>query len=1022
MTRVTTWLALALGACLVAPVPALRAALQADVAARAKAALAPLAGDVVLDGLDEPVEVIRDRWGVAHVYAKTLDDLFFAQGFVAAQDRLWQLELWRRTAEGRLAEIAGPSAVGRDTFARLLRYRGDPEAEWRSYGPEARRIVEAFVRGVNAQIAHVTARPEQLPLEFQITGLRPSPWTPEVVISRMAGYVMTRNAQSEVQRARLAQAVGAARVAEFMPPDPPVPVTVPDGLDLADITADVLAMAADADAAVRLDVPATAPVGRFGPVAPARAVASALADAPGLSVAPRPATVLAGLADTYSTIGSNNWVVSGGRSTSGKPLLANDPHRALRLPSLRYTIHLNGPGWDVIGAGEPALPGVAAGHNGRVAFGFTIVGIDQQDLYVERLDPANPDRYLYKGQWDPVRVEREEIAVRGEPPRVVELRFTRHGPVVHVDRARSRAYALRWVGMEPGTAGYLASLSLNTARSWPEFLAAASQWKVPSENLVYADVDGNIGWIAAGLAPVRANWNGLMPVPGHEGRFEWDGFLPVRDLPQAYNPRSGALATANHNILPPGYPKMLGYEWGAPHRYRRIVELLEAKRTFTAGDFARLQHDELSIPARTIVDALRVAVTVRPVAPGDRARAVALLTGWDAVLDQQSAAAALYALWLPHLQRGLAEAVTKPEDRPYAPERLPLEGLLDLLGRPSPAHLEVLAGPALDHAMAEARQRMGDDPAAWAWGRLHRAHFEHPLATTPERAALLNLPDVPRGGDGTTVNNTGMELRQVHGASFREVIDLADWDRSLTINVPGQSGQPGSRHYGDLLPLWAAGQYHPLVFSRAAVERAAAERLWLLPKGVARPAPAPDAGSAAPPELPTFVGSLVNFDRRDGRVAACALEPGGGEIVIGARKVPRTFVWVIEPDRARQLGSTPGSCDPAWSPDGSRLAVAATNGLWTYSPTLGDPRLLAETHLPRQPKHESDYTAFSKPRWSPDGARLAYLVTNGATSWVEVVDAATGRRLYRSDTDTYGFEWTTDPRVLRVGTRTIRLP
>ncbi len=469
--------------------------------ARAAAALARTDGTLRVAGLDQRVEVIRDRWGVPHIYAKTVHDLFWAQGFVAAQDRLWQLELWRRQAEGTLAEIVGPTAVNRDTLARLLRYRGDPDAEWRAYRSDARMIAEAFASGVNAQIAFATASPERLPVEFQLTGSRPGRWTAASVIGRMAGYLMTRNARSEVQRARLIASAGVDRAAEQMPLDPPVRVDVPQGLDLADITDDVLALADGVSEAVTFP-----------------------AQPPHL------------LQDDSAEVGSNDWVVSGRLTATGKPILANDPHRALLLPSLRYTVHLNGPGWNVIGAGEPALPGVAAGHNDRIAFGFTIVNMDQQDLYVERLDPHDEGRYLYRGRYEPMRVERETVAVRGEPPRQVVLRFTRHGAVVHVDAARHRAFALRWVGSEPGAAGYLQSLAIDTARTWEEFRGAVAGWKVPSENLVYADVDGNIGWIAAGLSPVRPNWSGLLPVPGHEGQYRVAGVPRHRRPPAGLQP------------------------------------------------------------------------------------------------------------------------------------------------------------------------------------------------------------------------------------------------------------------------------------------------------------------------------------------------------------------------------------------------------------------------------------------------------------------------------------------------------
>ncbi len=820
----------------------------AELSRRAAAALSQVDGTLALGGLEQQVDVIRDRWGVPHIYAKTVHDLFFAQGFVAAQDRLWQLDLWRRNAEGKLAEVLGPSAVKRDTFARLLRYRGDMDAEWRGYGPDAKAIVTAFVEGINAQVALVTSPGGTLPIEFQLTGSRPERWSPETVIGRMAGYVMTRNLRSEVQRARQVRQFGAERVSQVQPVDPRVPIVVPEGLDLEDITDGILDIASGASETVRF--PETLPravvpprLFAFSPTA--RESTTSVDDDAVIDARDRLAgevvPVDSGSRDETWRSGSNNWVVSGALTSTGKPILANDPHRVIALPSLRYTVHLNGPGWNVIGAGEPALPGIAAGHNDRVAFGFTIVGMDQQDLYVERLDPRNPDRYLYRGASEPMRVERERILVRGEAPREVELRFTRHGPVLHLDPARQRAYVLRWVGDEPGAAGYLRSLALDQARDWKSFREAVAGWKVPSENIIYADVDGNIGWVAAGLAPIRPGWNGLLPVPGHEGRFEWDGFLALADLPQSYNPAKGYIATANHNILPPGYSKILGFEWGAPHRFNRIVEVLDGTpaggpRRFTVADFERLQHDAQSVVARAICQALSIARAahkgreVESEAP-HRTQAIDMLTGWDHVADKTSGAAALYELWLPRLSRAAVESVVPAADRPMVGASLSTERLIEALrgAATDPAVQALLIGPPLDAAWGEAARVMGPDPSRWAWGRIHRSYWEHPLAFTPARREVFNLPDVPRGGDGTTPFATGGGGRQTAGASFREVIDLADWDRSTTINVPGQSGQPGSPFYGNLLGFWADEKYHPMAFTRAAVEANAKGRLELRP-------------------------------------------------------------------------------------------------------------------------------------------------------------------------------------------------
>ncbi|MBK7597866.1 MAG: penicillin acylase family protein [Acidobacteria bacterium] len=323
---------------------------QEDLVSRANAVLAQTTGTIRLKGLQKAVKILRDEWGIAHIYAETQDDLFFAQGFVAAQDRLWQMDLWRRQGEGKLSEVIGPSAVERDKFARLLRYRGDMKTEYESYAPDAKQIIEAFVRGVNANIEISKNR---LPIEFQLTGVKPEPWTPEVCLTRMAGYVMTRNATTEVQRARFVRQFGKEFVDEWFETEPFRKVEIPEGLDLNGIDGEIL----------------------------------------------KSATAAGGPIVFNPSDGSNNWVIDGSMSATGKPLLANDPHRAIALPSLRYMVHLVGPGWNVIGAGEPSLPGVAAGHNERVGFGFTIVGIDQQDLYVEEINPANPNEYRYRGKW-----------------------------------------------------------------------------------------------------------------------------------------------------------------------------------------------------------------------------------------------------------------------------------------------------------------------------------------------------------------------------------------------------------------------------------------------------------------------------------------------------------------------------------------------------------------------------------------------------------------------------------------------
>jgi penicillin G amidase len=766
-----------------------------ELRAKSRAALAKTSGRIELQGLSRPVEILRDPWGVAHIYAQTQEDLFFAQGFVAAQDRLWQMEIWRRTGEGKLSEVLGPSALERDKFARLMRYRGDMQAEWNSYAPDARAIIQAFVRGVNSFIETSRDNP---PIEFQLTGIRPEPWTPQVCLTRMAGYVMTRNASSEVLRAQVAKLLGTEKTDALIETDPFKKIEIPAGLSLDGIDNKILAGATAASRSVS-----------FQPGQP-------------------------------STEGSNDWVVSGALTKTGKPILANDPHRSIGLPSLRYLVHLVGPGWNVIGAGEPTLPGIAAGHNERIGFGFTIVGIDQQDLYVEETNPSDPTQYLYKGRWEKMKIEREVITVKGNPAPYeteVELHFTVHGPVIYEDKALHRAYALRWVGSEPGSAGYLASLSLNRAKNWQEFLKALQRWRVPSENLVYADIDGNIGWQAAGSAPIRKGWSGLLPVPGSSGRYEWNGWLPLSELPRAYNPSKHFIATANHKIIPEGYKHEINFEWSAPFRFQRIEELLGKGSKFTVEDFERIQHDETSLPARELVPLLLRALLLD--SRTQMRDAHELLKGWDYMLKRDSAAAALYETWLQKLQVKFASKVVPPEAQRLVEGTSLLRPMLRAFDNPDSkvfgdnpkVKASLMMSESLLEAINDLQDKLGGDMTKWRWGDLHFAEFKHALSTDDTRRAVFDLKSVSRGGDANTVNATGgARFLQRSGASFREILDVSDWDNSVAINVPGQSAQPESEHYGDLIPLWSEGKYFPLLFSRAKIEKNAVERLVLEPK------------------------------------------------------------------------------------------------------------------------------------------------------------------------------------------------
>lgn len=770
--------------------PAQAPATPESLIQKARAVLAQLDGDTGLPGLKEPVEVVRDQWGIAHIYAKNTDDLFFAQGFVVAQDRLFQIDLWRRIAVGETAEIVGKKALEGDRFARLLKYRGDLTAEWASYSPDAKAIATAFTRGINAAIDHMG---DKLPIEFQILNYRPAKWQPEDILGRMSGIIMTSNFRNEVLRAELVAALGAEKARRVAPTDPARDYAPAPGLDLAGIDRTILAGY--------------------------EAATKALPFGPGQ--------------------GSNNWVVDGTLSASGKPMMASDPHRPINLPSLRYLVHLQAPGWNVIGSGEPALPGIALGHNEKVAWGFTIVGTDQADLYVEETNPADPTQYKVGDRWEKMQIIKEPVKVKGEAkPVEMELRFTRHGPVIHDDAKRQRAFALRWVGSEAGGAAYLGALALCRATSGKDFVERLKAWKLPSENMVFADVDGNIGWVATALTPIRKGWDGLLPVPGARGDYEWQGFRSVADLVQVFNPPNHYVVTANSKMLPPDYPFPGTFEWAPPYRYLRLKERMEAKKKFTIDDFKSMQHDNVSLPGRTLAE---LAGTL-PSRDTEIAPYLKLMAQWDGDLTRQTPAGPLYAYWLQDLLKAFYAPHVPDKLLEFVRGRRGIEVMFQAMEKPDAFWFgkDPLAGrsamlrSSLLSAVTKTKAALGNDPQQWAWGKLHVTPFRHPLATLgPAYEKAFNLGPVPRAGDGLTPNATShnAKFEQIAGASYRHIFDLSDWDKGVATSVPGQSGQPGSPHYGDLLPLWAEGEYFPLTYSRAKVDQVAKHKLVLKPKG-----------------------------------------------------------------------------------------------------------------------------------------------------------------------------------------------
>ena len=746
-------------------------------------------GTLRAPGLQAPVEIARDRWGIPHIVARTAHDLFFAQGYVHAQDRLWQMELHRRTASGRLSELFGEVTLDTDRFLRTVGLRRAAAAELAIQDPATAAALEAYARGVNAFLETHRGR---LPLEFVLLRAAPEPWTPvdSLAFAKLMAWVLGGNWRAELLRAHLIARFGEEGARTLMPPyGAEMPVIVP----------------AEAVGAYRA----------LDPAAVSRLLEAA-------AVVP--------------AVGSNNWVVAPTRTATGAPLLANDPHLEIAMPSVWYEMHLSGGGYNVIGATFPGVPGVIIGHNDEIAWGVTNAGPDVQDLYLERLDPANPTRYLYRGAWESLQVVREEIRVRGRArPEVVVVRMTRHGPLLNsVVEGLGAFVALRWMALQPGRiAGSV--LRINRARSWEEFRDALRWWSEPAQNFVYADRRGTIGYQLPGRVPIRSRGQGLVPVPGWTGEYEWTGQVPFDRLPSARNPARGYVVTANNRIVPDTYPYFLAAEWDPGFRARRIETLLARTGRATVDQMAAIQQDVLSLPGLQTVAALQDARV-----SDERARALlAELRRWDGTLSPQSRGAAIYQAFRVSLLPVLFEEVLGRDlyrrylDHPDAWQ----VAVLHLLAQPrspwwGPDGRDAVVEEALRRAHDLLTRRLGPDASRWTWGRLHRTIFVHPLGRVRALAWIFNATAPPVGGDAFTVNNAGFDLAtfdQVVVASYRQVLDLADWDRSVAMHTTGQSGLPFHRHYRDFVSLWAAGRYHPLAFSPVRVQQDTVARLRLTP-------------------------------------------------------------------------------------------------------------------------------------------------------------------------------------------------
>jgi penicillin amidase len=748
--------------------------------------------------LNDEVEVLRDKYGINHIYAKNQQDLFFMQGYLAAKDRLFQFEIWRRQAKGTVAEIFGESELKRDIGTRLFKFRGDIKEELNHYHEDGYEIITAYTEGVNAYIQEMKNHPEELPIEFELLDIQPEFWTPEVVISRHQGLL--GNIGQELNIGRAVSRIGEKKVKELLwlhPKDPSLKLD--KKIRKEDLDRDILGLYNAFRTPVKF---------KKEYLQAKYQKKDALA-----SLLPKK---VEDLEDVFS-IGSNNWAISGNKSFNGSPILANDPHRSIVAPSLRYITHLVAPGWNVIGGGEPEIPGISIGHNGFGAWGLTVFRTDAEDLYVYELNPKNSNQYWHKGEWLDFKEIKETIAVKGNENQEIVLQYSIHGPVTFVDEKRNRAYAVKCGWLEVGGSPYLASLRMNQSQSWEEFREACSYSHIPGENMVWADKDGTIGWQAVGIAPIRNTHSGLVPVLG-DGSYEWDGYLPIKEKPHVVNPSSGFFASANQNVTPASYKhwNAIGFSWSDPYRGDRVSDVLSrnSSHKFTMQEMIDLQVDYHSLPSEKLIKMInQTSLDIAFKKYFDR-----LLT-WNNKLTTASVEAMIYVNW--------ERTIIREFHKKYVPESV--QGLLTLQLFKIIENLNKL--PAKQRAnflkntfvtsVKELEAKFGKDLKNWIYGQKDFKHIKikHPLQNIVNDSIynLISFKTYPRGGNAFTPGSSGSNLSQSSGASFRVVIDTKDWDNSKATNSPGQSGDPNSIFYRNLYEDWANDSFFELHYSKQKV-------------------------------------------------------------------------------------------------------------------------------------------------------------------------------------------------------------
>ena len=754
---------------------------------------------VLIDGLSDEVEVLRDNYGINHIYANNQNDLFFMQGYLAAKDRLFQFEIWRRQATGTVSEILGEDELDRDIGTRLFKFRGDIEDELNHYHEDGFEIVSSFVSGVNKYIEEVKSNPELLPIEFEVLGIQPEKWTNEVVISRHQGLL--GNIDQELNIGRAVSLIGENKVKELMwfhPKDPDI--SLDNNLTYEDLKQDIL----------RLYNAYREPI-EFKK----NYILDKYQSENDIAFSKSNVHIN----DEYS-IGSNNWAISGDKSFNGFPILANDPHRSLSNPSLRYMAHLVAPGWNVIGGGEPEIPGISIGHNGIGAWGLTVFRTDAEDLYVYKLNPSNLNEYMHNGQWKTFSKINETIKIKNKEDVNVELFYSVHGPVTFIDKKRKKAYAVKNGWSEIGGSPYLASLRMDQAENWEEYREASNYFNIPGENMVWADKYGDIGWQAVGIAPIRKTHSGLVPVSG-DGNFEWEDYLEIIEKPNLFNPEKGYIATANQNVTPEDYDRWdaIGFDWADPYRGDRVNSILESKDTFNMEDMTNLQIDYFSIPSKQIINMSKDYIT-------NNLEYFKKLIEWDNILDKNSIEAGLYIEWqtqiyFEYMKKYVPESVQK-----YI--GVQIYKVIEGISKMSDQEKTEFLNKTFDLTIKSLIERYGEKSSKWVYGQENYKHVKiyHPLEKVVNDSIkdIIGLETYPRGGDGFTPGSTSSELNQRSGGSFRVVINTKDWDNSFATNSPGQSGDPNSKFYKNLYEDWANDKFFPLLFSKSKILRNLSDR------------------------------------------------------------------------------------------------------------------------------------------------------------------------------------------------------